>query len=146
MSHRSIKERPNDGICHAVCYIGDDFGDNSATFRCQLEKLHSDMHEEKFQRDGRQFSMRWEGDEELLRLDRDVIYFCEKAEKLIASIGCEHVFAEEGCEKCGVYAWDIRDALYHWARYSGFESESLEENEAMWSKVVSSQEMNKIGW
>lgn len=32
--------------CEATIEFGDDFGDNTATFRCQLNKLHSGKHVE----------------------------------------------------------------------------------------------------
>ncbi len=37
-------------ICLAELHIGDDFGDNHATIKCQLPKGHSGPHQETFQR------------------------------------------------------------------------------------------------
>lgn len=35
-------------ICGAHKYIGDDFGDNFATIKCQLIKNHEGRHEERW--------------------------------------------------------------------------------------------------
>lgn len=40
------KDKP--GECNAHLYIGDDYGDNRATMRCQLEAKHVGSHEEKY--------------------------------------------------------------------------------------------------
>jgi len=42
--------RPEDvvGECNAHLYIGDDYGDNEATMRCQLPLEHEGNHQEKF--------------------------------------------------------------------------------------------------
>jgi hypothetical protein len=44
---------PNDvaGECNARTYIGDNFGDNHGTMRCQLPKGHEGKHEETFKSD-----------------------------------------------------------------------------------------------
>jgi hypothetical protein len=36
-------------LCTARLHIGDDFGDNSATIRCQLPKGHEGLHKEAFE-------------------------------------------------------------------------------------------------
>jgi len=36
-------------LCKARLHIGDDFGDNSATIRCQLPKGHEGLHKEEFE-------------------------------------------------------------------------------------------------
>lgn len=53
------------GQCNARLIIGDDYGDNSSTFRCQLEPGHEGMHEESFvrSRTGGKVSIHWEEDE-----------------------------------------------------------------------------------
>jgi hypothetical protein len=38
--------------CAAELHIGDDYGDNYATMRCQLEEGHDGPHQEVFSRDG----------------------------------------------------------------------------------------------
>jgi hypothetical protein len=38
-----------DGRCGAKMFLGDDYGDNSCTFRCQLPAGHEGLHEEKFE-------------------------------------------------------------------------------------------------
>ena len=38
------------GECNAHLYIADNFGDNHATMRCQLEPHHEGLHEERFHR------------------------------------------------------------------------------------------------
>ena len=35
--------------CGCQLSLGDDFGDNSCTFKCQLEYQHEGQHEEKFE-------------------------------------------------------------------------------------------------
>ena len=39
-------------VCGATLRIGDDFGDNECTFRCQLAKGHEGNHQEIFQHGG----------------------------------------------------------------------------------------------
>jgi hypothetical protein len=34
--------------CEAELHIADDFGDNHATMKCQLEKGHDGLHKEEF--------------------------------------------------------------------------------------------------
>ena len=50
------------GECNARLFIGDDYGDNTATMRCQLEPGHSDLHEEKYGDEGEKVIVRWEKD------------------------------------------------------------------------------------
>lgn len=40
-----------DGECNAHLYIADDFGDNHATMRCQLEEGHKGIHQEEYTSD-----------------------------------------------------------------------------------------------
>lgn len=49
------------GQCNAHCYIGDNFGDNHATMRCQLEPGHDGPHREVFRRGT--CVLTWEEDE-----------------------------------------------------------------------------------
>lgn len=55
--------KPTDvpGECNAHCYVGDDWGDNSATFRCSLPAGHAGRHREKFRRGTA--ALEWERDE-----------------------------------------------------------------------------------
>jgi hypothetical protein len=48
--------------CKAKLFIGDDYGDNTATMRCQLPGGHDGPHLESFIRDGK-ISITWEKDE-----------------------------------------------------------------------------------
>ena len=50
-----------DGQCNAHLYIGDDYGDNHATMRCQLPKGHDGDHQETF-RNGKA-KVTWSEDE-----------------------------------------------------------------------------------
>lgn len=38
--------------CKAELHIADDYGDNHATMRCQLQEGHEGPHEERFERNG----------------------------------------------------------------------------------------------
>jgi hypothetical protein len=49
--------------CKAELYIGDDYGDNHATMKCQLECDHDGPHQETFQRDGKPVVVTWWIDE-----------------------------------------------------------------------------------
>lgn len=55
-------------ICNAHLFIGDDFGDNRATMRCQLETGHAGKHVECFRQNeethcSRNVRVEWEGDD-----------------------------------------------------------------------------------
>ena len=54
-----------DGECNARLYIGDDYGDNHATMRCQLPEGHDGPHQEQFKREGgkQQVTITWTLDE-----------------------------------------------------------------------------------
>ena len=52
-----------DGECNAHLYIGDNFGDNHATMRCQLELGHDGPHKEEFKRGGKPVVVTWYIDE-----------------------------------------------------------------------------------
>ena len=39
-----------EGECSARLICGDDYGDNSTTFRCKLEPGHKEQHKEEFER------------------------------------------------------------------------------------------------
>ena len=51
------------GECNARLYLGDDYGDNECTIRCQREPGHEGKHREVFGSDGRQVTIEWELDE-----------------------------------------------------------------------------------
>ncbi len=50
-----------EGQCNAHCYIADDYGDNRATIRCQLDPNHKGMHREVSRRG--KLIIEWEDDE-----------------------------------------------------------------------------------
>ncbi len=52
------------GECNAKLYLGDDFGDNVCTVRCQLPIEHSSPHKEEFQRSDKPVTITWFVDEE----------------------------------------------------------------------------------
>lgn len=52
-----------DGECNARLFISDDYGDNSATIRCQLAPKHEGLHQEQFEREGGMVSITWAADE-----------------------------------------------------------------------------------
>ena len=49
--------------CNAELHIADDYGDNHATMKCQLEGGHSGPHEERFNRRETPVILTWECDE-----------------------------------------------------------------------------------
>lgn len=49
--------------CGACCFVADDFGDNTATMRCQLAPGHEGSHQEMFDRDGGPVTVTWVADE-----------------------------------------------------------------------------------
>lgn len=51
------------GECNALLYIGDDYGDNHATMRCQLSPGHEGKHQEVF--DNRDVTVLWSVDERI---------------------------------------------------------------------------------
>ena len=56
--------------CNAELHIADDYGDNHATMKCQLEVGHAGPHRENFQHGGTPVTLTWETDErEALRLE-----------------------------------------------------------------------------
>jgi len=69
------------GQCNAHCYIGDNYGDGSATMRCALEPNHEGCHKEIF-RDGTCI-LTWEKDERCYHKsgyhydDIDGVLYCE---------------------------------------------------------------------
>ena len=51
-------------MCKAVLFIGDSFGDNEATMKCQLEEGHEGSHQESFKRSsGNEVVITWTEDE-----------------------------------------------------------------------------------
>lgn len=56
---------PEDGDneCNARLFIGDNYGDGTATMRCQLPPGHEGLHREEFARDGGPVVVTWTADE-----------------------------------------------------------------------------------
>jgi hypothetical protein len=52
-----------DGECNACLFIADNYGDNSATIRCQLAPKHEGLHREQFERKGGTVTITWVADE-----------------------------------------------------------------------------------
>ena len=52
-----------EGECNARLFIGDNYGDNSATIRCQLAPDHDGVHREQFEREGGAVTITWVVDE-----------------------------------------------------------------------------------
>lgn len=57
-------------MCSATIKFGDDYGDNSSTFHCQLEEGHEGLHQEKgdmgWDKYKMPYTLTWEGtDKEL---------------------------------------------------------------------------------
>jgi hypothetical protein len=49
--------------CNARLFIGDNYGDGTATMRCQLAPNHDGLHKEEFDRDGGTVTITWAVDE-----------------------------------------------------------------------------------
>jgi hypothetical protein len=49
--------------CTAVLHIADDFGDNWATMRCQLDAGHPGPHRERYEHRDNTVVVTWEGDD-----------------------------------------------------------------------------------
>lgn len=52
-----------DGQCNARLFIGDNYGDNTATMCCQLAPSHDGLHKEEFDREGGKVTITWVTDE-----------------------------------------------------------------------------------
>ena len=52
-----------DGECNTCLFIGDNYGDNSTTIRCQLAPNHEGLHQEQFEREGGMVTITWVTDE-----------------------------------------------------------------------------------
>lgn len=52
-----------EGQCNARLYIGDNYGDGTATMRCQLPPGHDGVHHEHFEREGGPVVITWVADE-----------------------------------------------------------------------------------
>ena len=52
-----------DGECNAMLFIGDNYGDNHASMRCQLAPNHEGLHQEQFAREGGPVTITWTADE-----------------------------------------------------------------------------------
>jgi len=57
------KPEDTEGECNAHLYLGDDYGDNETTIRCQLPKGHEGTHCEWFYRGDGKVTIAWEQDE-----------------------------------------------------------------------------------
>jgi len=51
-----------EGECNARLHVGDDYGDNHATMRCQLKPGHKGMHKEEYDSHTGKVVVRWKGD------------------------------------------------------------------------------------
>lgn len=51
------------GECNARLFIGDNYGDGTATMRCQLPIGHDGIHREQFERKGGPVTITWTADE-----------------------------------------------------------------------------------
>lgn len=52
-----------DSECNARLFIGDNYGDGTATMRCQLAHGHAGLHQEQFERKGGTVTITWAVDE-----------------------------------------------------------------------------------
>lgn len=52
-----------EGECNARVFISDNYGDGSATIRCQLAPEHDGLHREQFQRESGTVTVTWRADE-----------------------------------------------------------------------------------
>lgn len=52
-----------DGACNARLFIADNFGDGTATMRCQRPPAHEGLHQEQFERPGGPVTVTWTADE-----------------------------------------------------------------------------------
>lgn len=52
-----------EGECNARLFIGDNYGDGTATMRCQLAPAHTGLHREEFDREGGKVTITWVADE-----------------------------------------------------------------------------------
>lgn len=51
------------GECNACLFLGDNYGDNHTTIRCQLPLNHEGLHQEQFERRGHPVTITWAVDE-----------------------------------------------------------------------------------
>ena len=86
-------------MCKAIIIFGDDFGDNQATFHCQLEEGHIGLHQESGDMGNDEYklpyTLTWQGDDN----DREKIY-----QKKILELQerCEHKdIRQRECWDCG---------------------------------------------
>jgi len=95
-----------EGECNARLYVGDTFGDNHSTFRCQLKPGHEGRHQEKHgEAAGNPVEVTWKMDEsihschlescgkEFRSIERDL--FCSKA--------CDRLYEKQEEEVWGEY-------------------------------------------
>ena len=58
------KDQPDQ--CNARLYIGDNFGDNHATMRCQRAPGHPGLHREEYGSEGQEVAVEWKNDESMI--------------------------------------------------------------------------------
>lgn len=77
MSYGEPEDVP--GECNARLFVGDNFGDNHVTFRCQREPGHEAYHVEHFGRG----MVTWEHDERPVQDPFEVVEALAKAEQIL---------------------------------------------------------------
>jgi len=98
-------KKPLRHLCRATLVLGDDYGDNSATFRCDLPLGHEGNHVETFHRESRTgektpVTVTWVEDETCYREDYKKLVMDEEPDR-------------EFCERCA------RNLQYHISRNRG---------------------------
>ena len=48
-----------DGRCHSFVRFGDDYGDNSSSFHCELPENHDGKHQESGSQYGKDYVLQW---------------------------------------------------------------------------------------
>lgn len=108
--------------CNATIEFGDDHGDNSATFHCQLEEGHAGMHSEKGDMDppaGEErypmpYILTWSGDQR--EADEKYKMYWRELQS-----NCKHEdlykgkYNDESCNVCGL-TW-INGEIVDWSQY-----------------------------
>jgi len=94
-----------EGKCNAALFLGDDHGDNTTTFKCQLEPGHEGPHQEVFNREGvehgrKPVTVRWWNDE---RVD-EAVWSVEAFLRSFCFCRGEGEVGEDG--KVGREMWD----------------------------------------
>lgn len=58
------KDQPEE--CNARLYIGDNYGDNHATMRCQRAPGHPGLHREEYSSGDQEVAVEWKNDESMI--------------------------------------------------------------------------------